>query len=167
MGKIATESYAASIGGGSTSTGNKCCTKSRAEALGCVVSGSYASNQLVQESDLSRKSYSRRVEVIVNKIGTASSYTCELTITKNSTNIKTSSDFNRTGDILVWIIPNEYCTLKFSVKFKKTGSINFVMAAAAQCKQNGATFSINNSITCQANTNQLVTLTYSYVDTLL
>lgn len=43
MGKIATESYAASIGGGSTSTGNKCCTKSRAEALGCKVSGSYKS----------------------------------------------------------------------------------------------------------------------------
>ena len=53
MGKIATESYAASKGGGSTSTGNKCCTKSRAEALGCTVNGSYSTNQLVQETDLS------------------------------------------------------------------------------------------------------------------
>ena len=68
MGKIATESYAASKGGGSTSTGNKCCTKSRAESLGCKVSGSYSSNQLVQETDLSKNATTISVGFVSSKI---------------------------------------------------------------------------------------------------
>jgi len=56
MGKIATEQYCASIGGGSGYTNNLCATKSRAQALGCSVSGSYANNQLVEESSLSSAS---------------------------------------------------------------------------------------------------------------
>ena len=38
MGKIATEEYAANIGKETTSNPNKCCTKTRAEALGCTFS---------------------------------------------------------------------------------------------------------------------------------
>lgn len=53
MGIIATEQQAASIGGGSPYTNNLCCTKARAQALGCTVSGSYANNQLVELSSLS------------------------------------------------------------------------------------------------------------------
>jgi hypothetical protein len=34
---MATETYAASIGGGSTADGNKMATKARAEALGCTM----------------------------------------------------------------------------------------------------------------------------------
>lgn len=42
---MATESFAASIGGGSTSEGNKMATRARAEALGCTMRVStYASN---------------------------------------------------------------------------------------------------------------------------
>ena len=52
MSKIALETEAYSIGGEGTPAANKCCTKSRAEALGCNVSGSYANNQLVQLADL-------------------------------------------------------------------------------------------------------------------
>lgn len=59
MGKIATEVYAYGIGGKGTPTydGNsnpKCCTKTRAEKLGCNVSGTYLTNQLVQETSLSK-----------------------------------------------------------------------------------------------------------------
>lgn len=57
MGKIATEQEAYNIGGIGTPTKEKCCTKTRAEALGCKVSGSYTNNQLVQLQDLS-KAYS-------------------------------------------------------------------------------------------------------------
>lgn len=54
--KIATESEAKSIGGSSSSvTANKCCTKARAQALGCNVSGTYDSNQLVPKDHLSKK----------------------------------------------------------------------------------------------------------------
>jgi len=52
MGKIATEQYCASIGGGSGYTNNLCATKSRAQALGCTVNGSYSNNQLVEEDSL-------------------------------------------------------------------------------------------------------------------
>lgn len=51
---IATESYAKYVGGGSgTAVQNKCCTKSRAVAFGCTVSGTYNNNQLVPKSALS------------------------------------------------------------------------------------------------------------------
>lgn len=53
MGKIATEQEAYNIGKQGTPHGNKCCTKARVETLGCKVSESYASNQLVQLEDLS------------------------------------------------------------------------------------------------------------------
>lgn len=53
MGKIATEQEAYEIGQQGIPIANKCCTKSRAEALGCEVSGAYLSNQLVQQSHLS------------------------------------------------------------------------------------------------------------------
>lgn len=63
MGKIATEGFASALGGKSTTTPNKCCTKSRAEELGCIVNGNYSSNQLVQESDLKKYvSYSLKGE---------------------------------------------------------------------------------------------------------
>ena len=53
MGKIATEQEAATIGG-KVSPSTKCCTKTRAESLGCKVNGDYTSNQLLQLSDLSQ-----------------------------------------------------------------------------------------------------------------
>ena len=55
---IATEAYAQSIGGGTTSyTPNLGCTKSRAIALGCEVSGTYTDKQLVCQKDLSAHKY--------------------------------------------------------------------------------------------------------------
>ena len=54
MGKIATEQEAYNIGRKGTPTSKKCCTKSRAEALGCEVSNGYKSNQLVQLTSLSK-----------------------------------------------------------------------------------------------------------------
>lgn len=53
MGKIATEQEAYDIGKQGTPNGNKCCTKSRAEVLGCMINGSYSNNQLVQLEHLS------------------------------------------------------------------------------------------------------------------
>ena len=54
---IATEAYAQSIGGGTTLyTPNLGCTKSRAIALGCEVSGTYTDKQLVCQKDLSKTS---------------------------------------------------------------------------------------------------------------
>lgn len=53
--KIATEEYAQSIGWRNTPyTYNLGCTKSRAIALGCNVSGNYIFNQLVCQKDLSK-----------------------------------------------------------------------------------------------------------------
>lgn len=55
LNKIATEEYAQSIGWRNTSyTYNLGCTKSRAIALGCNVSGNYTFNQLVCQKDLSK-----------------------------------------------------------------------------------------------------------------
>ena len=54
MGKIATEQEAYNIGKKGTPITNKCCTKTRAEALGCKVDGDYVSNQLVQKEHLSQ-----------------------------------------------------------------------------------------------------------------
>lgn len=52
---IATEQYAKNIGGVNTSyTPSLGCTKSRAIALGCEVSGTYLNNQLVCQKDLSK-----------------------------------------------------------------------------------------------------------------
>ena len=53
---IAKESEAAAIGGGTTNTGNKCATKLRALALGCIVKGTYADNQLTCLKDI-KKAY--------------------------------------------------------------------------------------------------------------
>ena len=56
---IATESYAKSIGGKDISyISDLGCTKSRAMALGCEVSGIYTDNQLVCQKDLSKIKYS-------------------------------------------------------------------------------------------------------------
>ena len=53
--QIATEAEAKTIGGSTGSvTTNLCVIKTRAVALGCNVSGSYADNQLVMFSDLSK-----------------------------------------------------------------------------------------------------------------
>ena len=53
--QIATEAYAKNIGGKNISyTSNLGCTKSRAIALGCEVSGTYTDNQLVCQKDLSK-----------------------------------------------------------------------------------------------------------------
>lgn len=57
MSKIATEQEAYNIGRTGTPVSNKCCTKVRAEALGCTINGSYSSNQLVKLNDLYRQSY--------------------------------------------------------------------------------------------------------------
>lgn len=54
--RIALETYAASVGGGSGAVSKKCCTKTRAEALGCNVSGSYAAKRLVPQTVLSKAS---------------------------------------------------------------------------------------------------------------
>ena len=69
MGKIATEQEAYNIGNSGSPVTNKGCTKSRAEALGCDVSGNYANNQLVQLSDLSRLSY--RVSFSISNASTS------------------------------------------------------------------------------------------------
>lgn len=63
--KIALESEAKSIGGSSLSViTNKMCTKARAEALGCKITGSYASNQLVAKDDLSKKTVSLGIATV-------------------------------------------------------------------------------------------------------
>lgn len=54
---IATEAYAQSIGGANISyTSNLGCTKSRAIALGCDVTGTYTDKQLICQKDLSKTS---------------------------------------------------------------------------------------------------------------
>lgn len=63
--KIALESEAKIIGGSSLSvTTNKMCTKARAEELGCKVTGSYASNQLVAKDDLSKNTVSLGIATV-------------------------------------------------------------------------------------------------------
>ena len=56
MGKIATEQEAYNIGGVKDGlfVANKCCTKERAEIMGCDVNGEYEDNQLVQLEDLTK-----------------------------------------------------------------------------------------------------------------
>lgn len=51
MGKIALETEVYAIGGKGSPVSNKCCTKARAEALGCKIKSgySYASNQLIEQ----------------------------------------------------------------------------------------------------------------------
>lgn len=67
MGKIATEQEAKTIGGGSaTVTTNKCCTKTRAEELKCKVTGTYASNQLVQQSSLTASTVYCNLDIIID-----------------------------------------------------------------------------------------------------
>lgn len=62
--KIALESEAKSIGGSSASASStKCCTKTRAEELGCEVSGDYDSNQLVPKSRLTKKVINYEIKV--------------------------------------------------------------------------------------------------------
>lgn len=62
--KIALESEAKSIGGSSASASStKCCTKKRAEELGCEVSGDYDSNQLVPKSRLTKKVINYEIKV--------------------------------------------------------------------------------------------------------
>lgn len=71
MGKIATEQEARNIGGKGTATNNKCATKSKAQALGCNVKGSYKDNQLVQLNDLSKAYEVVRVNISWRPIGIA------------------------------------------------------------------------------------------------
>lgn len=52
--KILLETEAASIGGGGGAVDKKCCTKSRAVALGCKVDGSYVDNQLIPQGSASK-----------------------------------------------------------------------------------------------------------------
>lgn len=49
MGKIATEADVKAVGGKGTATANKCCKKERVSALGCVLTSSRSTNQLVME----------------------------------------------------------------------------------------------------------------------
>lgn len=66
MGKIATEQEAYDIGKQGTPNGNKCCTKSRAEALGCTVKDDIPSNKLVQISDILKTEYIDDYTIIVH-----------------------------------------------------------------------------------------------------
>lgn len=86
MGKIATEQESFSIGKKGTSAGNKLCTKSRAEALGCKVKGTYQSNQCVQLSDLESGAF----------ITVTPSYLFEYGTRRKvfSLNVKSSSDWS-------------------------------------------------------------------------
>ena len=54
--RIASETYAGNIGGVYGAVSGKCCTKTRAETLGCKVSGSYAAKRLVPRTALSKAS---------------------------------------------------------------------------------------------------------------
>lgn len=64
MGKIVTEQEAYNIGDSKgTPIPNKGCTKARAEALGCAVSGVYTSNKLVQATNLF---VVRKVPILIN-----------------------------------------------------------------------------------------------------
>lgn len=56
MGKIALEEEAYNIGNKGMPINGKCCTKSRAEILGCNVKDIYSANQLVQLSSLIKSS---------------------------------------------------------------------------------------------------------------
>lgn len=71
--QIATEAEAASKGGSSSSS-NKCCTKSRAVALNCSVSGNYSDNQLVKYSNLSKKITRYKATFIANNGDFMASY---------------------------------------------------------------------------------------------
>lgn len=77
MGKIATEQEAYGIGGKGTPVANKCCTRSRAIALGCKVSGNYSLLQLVQLSDLSKSGYTLRIKNNTNYSGDITIYAKE------------------------------------------------------------------------------------------
>lgn len=66
MGKIATEQEVYDIGKQGTPNGNKCCTKSRAEALGCTVKDDMSSNKLVQISDILKTEYIDDYTILVH-----------------------------------------------------------------------------------------------------
>ena len=57
MGKIATEQEVYNVGGKETPIINKCCTKSRAETLGCKIKSgySYKDNQLIEQGSYEKK----------------------------------------------------------------------------------------------------------------
>lgn len=69
MSKIATEQEAYNIGKTGTPVSNKCCTKARAEALGCTIIDRYSSNQLVKLNDLNRQVY--RVSFLIRNVSTS------------------------------------------------------------------------------------------------
>lgn len=72
MAKIALETEVRSVGGKGSATTNKCCTKARAEALGCKIKSgySYRDNQLIEqgsyEKDITRwfiVTYTSKIEL--------------------------------------------------------------------------------------------------------
>lgn len=67
--KLANESYASGIGGIATTTGTKMCTKTRGIALGCSVWNNYATNQIVQEVDLTAKVTSKEIHFNLDNLG--------------------------------------------------------------------------------------------------
>ena len=72
---IATESYAKFIGGANiTYISDLGCTKSRAIALGCEVSGNYVYNQLVCEKDLSKATKTYIFKCNVTYLSSQSTY---------------------------------------------------------------------------------------------
>ena len=90
--QIATEAYAKSIGGKNVSyTSNLGCTKSRAIALGCDVTGTYLNNQLVCQKDLSKavKIYAYHCSITYS-----SSYDAIFYIISDSTLIDTKNNID-------------------------------------------------------------------------
>lgn len=135
MGKIATENEAASIGNG-LSASNKCCTKTRAEELGCSVSGTYTSNQLVQKDDLSSAALNSGVSikweegviglnqsVIVKRATGSMAFNYKLT--KNSfTTCFAGIDKLKTGDTL-YIVGTQTSRSTFTIENTVVENMNY------------------------------------------
>lgn len=76
MAKVLTESEVAAIGGTSTSYGNRCCTKARAEELGCTVTepSGAISNQLITGVEPATNTIWVSLELLVGTAKTIDTY---------------------------------------------------------------------------------------------
>lgn len=111
--KIALETEAKTIGGGSTTAvTNKCCTKSSAETFGCSVSGTYASNQLVAMAHLSKKTTSLGtafVNINMNSSGTQSTFRGSITDFTTSSGVVMTicvTNVNKSNEECDWTFRN-------------------------------------------------------------